>query len=171
MEVVFSLQVMSQTLKIGLQPDFPPESGVTSVLRSKTWRRRDSLPPSRSNLKAGSHKMPFCGKTRKTRLEPAASSRKKRAFPGNLLIAKNRSTTGFWVEAASLGDRTNKNRYQKRYRFLNWSGRRGSNSLPPTLARWRLPDELLPRNVFYYTTQAEKVKPFFRLFSLFEKTG
>ena len=51
--------------------------------------------------------------------------------------------------------------------FSFWSGRRGSNSLPPPWQGGALPDELRPRNIGYFNKSAETcqyVFPNFRFF-------
>ena len=69
------------------------------------------------------------------------------AFPGQVPpgLKKSGLHPDFVVEVSSSRERNKKKRLTNWLDALVWSGRRGSNSLPPPWQGGALPDELLPR--------------------------
>ena len=84
---------------------------------------------------------------RKTRLASLPCPRKSGCFSGAgpSWIEKSGLHPDFVVEVSSSRERNKKKRLTDWLDALVWSGRRGSNSLPPPWQGGALPDELLPR--------------------------
>ena len=78
-----------------------------------------------------------------------ASHEPPAALRGNPALTSDQNALRAWVEAASSRNRSPLQKITPRRcrGVIFWSGRRGSNSLPPPWQGGALPDELRPRNI------------------------
>ena len=126
----------------------------TSVLRSKTLAEGEFTSPEHFNFLPESKKevttyVVTSFLERATRLArgtavPRHAQRATNAPPGRFLASLAPCSTLCPLEPKN-------ERHDLRHAFIFWSGRRGSNSLPPPWQGGALPDELRPRNKMYYT--------------------